>query len=144
MKNYLYILLLILLISSCSPQKRLHRLVKKHPELSRVDTIKIQDTVIVPGIKTDTVFSSSLLHDTVTITKENLQIKLIEINDTIYLNANVKADTVIIEREILVDRIIHVEPKNKLLNFFKNIKTYFTIVIILIIVLTLLYKGLNR
>ena len=102
---------IILLLASCSPQKRLHRLVKKHPELSRVDTIKIQDTIIVPGIKTDTVFSSLLLHDTVTITKENLQIKLIEINDTIYLDAEVRADTVILTREILVDRIIHVEPE---------------------------------
>ena len=144
MKIYFILLAFTFLLFSCSPQKRLHRLVKKHPELTQLDTIKIQDTIIVPGIKTDTVFSSSLLHDTVTITKDNLQIKLIEINDTIYLNAEVKADTVIIEREILVDRIIHVEPKNKLLNFFKNIKTYFTIVIILIIVLTLLYKGLNR
>jgi len=72
MKIYFILLTLSFLLFSCSPQKRLHRLVKKHPELTRVDTIKIQDTIIVPGIKTDTVFSSSLLNDTVTITKENL------------------------------------------------------------------------
>ena len=112
MKNYFILFAFtFLLLASCSPQKRLHRLVKKYPELTKVDTIKIQDTVIVPCIKTDTVFSSSLLHDTVTITKENLQIKLIEINDTIYLDAKVKPDTLIITREIPVQRIVHIEPE---------------------------------
>ena len=111
MKKYIFSILILLLLLSCSPQKRLHRLVKKHPELTQLDTIKIIDTVIVPGTNIDTVFHSSLLHDTVTITKENLQIKLIEINDTIYLNADVKTDTVIIERKIPIERIIHVEPE---------------------------------
>jgi len=112
MKNYfIFLFFTLILLASCSPQKRLHRLVKKHPELTQLDTIKIIDTIIVPGTNIDTVFHSSLLHDTVTITKENLQIKLIEINDTIYLNADVKADTIIIERKIPVERIIHVEPE---------------------------------
>ena len=99
-----------LLLASCSPGRRLHRLITKHPELSRTDTIKIQDTVIVPGIKTDTVFHASGLKDTITITKEKLQIRLIQINDTIYLDATVEPDTVILTKEILVDRIIHTEP----------------------------------
>ena len=110
MKNSILIILAILLLASCSPQRRLHRLVTKHPELSRVDTIKIQDTVIVPGPKVDTVFHSSVLKDTLIITKEKLKIRLIEINDTIYLDAEVEPDTVIITKEILVDRIIHTEP----------------------------------
>ena len=110
MKNSILIILTILLLASCSPQRRLHRLVTKHPELSRIDTIKIQDTVIVPGPKVDTVFHSSLLKDTITITKEKLKIRLIEINDTIYLDAEVEPDTVILIKEILVDRIIHTEP----------------------------------
>lgn len=110
MKRTALYIVVLLLLASCSPQKRLHRLVSKHPELSRVDTIKIQDTVIVPSIKTDTVFSSSLLKDTVTITKEKLKIKLTEINDTIYLNAEVEPDTVILTKDVLVDRIVHVEP----------------------------------
>jgi len=106
------------LLVSCSPERRLHRLVTKHPELSRVDTIKIQDTVIVPGTKIDTVFSSSLLHDTVTITQEKLQIQIIETNDTIYLNAEVEPDTVILNKEILVDRIVHIEPKKWWLKYW--------------------------
>ena len=111
MKNTILIIFSILLLASCSPQRRLHRLVTKHPELSRVDTIKIQDTVIVPGPKIDTVFHSSVLKDTLIITKEKLQIRLLEINDTIYLDAEVEPDTVILTKEILVDRIIHTEPE---------------------------------
>jgi len=112
MKNYFILLTFtFLLFASCSPQKRLHRLVKKHPELTQLDTIKIQDTVIVPGTNIDTVFSSSLLHDTVTITQEKLQIRLIEINDTIYLNAKVEPDTIIITKEIPVQKIVHIEPE---------------------------------
>jgi hypothetical protein len=144
MKKLLLYFGLIIILASCSPQRRLHRLVTKHPELTRLDTIKIQDTVIVPGLKVDTVFHSSVLKDTVFINKENLQIKLIEINDTIYLDAEVKADTVIFTKEVLVDRIVHVEPENKLLSFFKNINFFLIIIITLIILLTLLYRRLNR
>ena len=112
MKNYFIIFSFsILLLLSCSPQKRLHRLVTKHPELTRIDTIKIQDSVFVPGTNIDTVFRASLLHDTVTITQEKLQIKIIEKNDTIYLNAKVEPDTIIITKEIPVQKIVHIEPE---------------------------------
>ena len=119
MKNLILITLSILFLASCSPQRRLHRLVTKHPELSRIDTIKIQDTVIVPGVKTDTLFHSSALKDTITITKEKLQIRLIEINDTIYLNAKVEPDTVILTKEIIVDRIIYTEPQKWFSKYLK-------------------------
>ena len=111
MKKYFLFIAVLLLLVSCSPQKRLHRLVTKHPELTRIDTIKIQDSVFVPGTNVDTVFRSSLLHDTVTITQEKLQIKLIEKNDTIYLNAEVEPDTIIITKEIPIQRIVHIEPE---------------------------------
>ena len=131
MKNTILIILTILLLASCSPQRRLHRLVTKHPELSRVDTIKIQDTVIVLGLKADTVFHSSLLKDTIIITKEKLKIRLIEINDTIYLDAEVEPDTVIITKEILVDRIIHTEPVKWWIEYWWVLVVLLGIVVIL-------------
>ena len=79
-KTLIFLTITIFLLASCSPQKRLHRLVTKHPELTRIDTIKIQDSVFVPGTNVDTVFRSSLLHDTVTITQGKLQIKLITLH----------------------------------------------------------------
>ena len=134
MKTYLILLTFSFLLFSCSPQKRLHRLVTNHPELSRVDTIKIQDSVIVPGVKVDTVFHASVLKDTITITKEKLQIRLIEINDTIYLDAIVEPDTVIISKEILVDRIIHTEPKKWWIEY------WWIWLIFLIIILLFIHK----
>jgi hypothetical protein len=48
-------LLLVLFAFSCrTPQERLNRLVKKHPELASVKSIEIKDTIIIPG-KSDSV-----------------------------------------------------------------------------------------
>ena len=109
LKKIIY-LIIILLLTSCSPQKRLNRLINKYPELSKTDTIKLIDSVIVPAIKTDTFFSSFALKDTITITKEKLKIKLVKINDTIYLNAEVEPDTIIFEREIPIKKVIYKKP----------------------------------
>jgi hypothetical protein len=54
-KRTLTIIILIALAASCSPSARLARLVKKNPELVRVDTLFIHDTIIVEGVKYDTV-----------------------------------------------------------------------------------------
>jgi len=135
MKKYFLFIAVLLLLVSCSPQKRLHRLVSKHPELTRIDTIKIQDSVFVPETNVDTVFLSSLLHDTVTITQEKLQIKLIEKNDTIYLNANVKPDTIIITKEIPVQKIVHIEPEKWW------VKWWWVVLLVGIVGLLLIFRG---
>jgi hypothetical protein len=54
-KRTLTIIIVLALAASCSPSARLARLVKKHPELVRVDTLYIHDTIIVEGVKYDTV-----------------------------------------------------------------------------------------
>ena len=143
MKNFILIILTILILASCSPQYRLNKLVTKHPELSRVDTIKIQDTVIVPGPKVDTVFSSELLKDTVTITKDKLKIKLVEINDTIYLNAKVKPDTVIITKEIPVQKIVHIEPEKWYITIWNKFKFWLFYILSFIVLLIVLFRRLK-
>lgn len=40
---------IILLLVACSPERKLQRLLSKHPDLSRTDTIVVRDTVVVPG-----------------------------------------------------------------------------------------------
>jgi hypothetical protein len=72
--NKLLYISLIALLFSCSPQKRLNRLVKKHPELVKIDTITVRDTirdtinVTTELVKVDTIFSLNEIHDTITIT----------------------------------------------------------------------------
>ena len=39
------ILLLAILLVGCSPQKRLNRLITKHPYLAKKDSVKIYDTI---------------------------------------------------------------------------------------------------
>lgn len=91
-------LLIIVLLASCTPQKRLARLVKKHPELVRADTITVIDTftVVTPRTRIDTFYSIKQLIDTVVLQKENLKVVTYLKNDTVYLNA--ECDTIVIEK----------------------------------------------
>lgn len=91
-------LIIILLLASCTPQKRLARLVKKNPQLVRIDTVTVTDTftVITPRTQIDTFYSIKQLIDTVVVKKENLTVKTYLKNDTIYLDAT--CDTLVIEK----------------------------------------------
>ena len=53
-KRHIIQILAVILLISCSPQKRMNRLINKFPNLVQLDTIKIVDTVIVPTIEHDT------------------------------------------------------------------------------------------
>lgn len=60
MKKFLLISIIIAAIFvSCSPQKRLNRLIKNNPELKTTDTIYSTKTFTVPGYKLDTTFKAS-------------------------------------------------------------------------------------
>ncbi len=127
---YLLIILTILLLFSCSPQRRLHRLITKHPELTQMDTIVFTDTTIIPEIRIDTVIHHSALRDTVIITKDKLKLQLIEINDTIYIEAYHEPDTIIIIKEIPVERIIHKKPEKWMKRVWRDFKFRFIFYII--------------
>ena len=45
MKKILSILAIITLLCSCAPEKRLARFLERHPELQRIDTVMIHDTI---------------------------------------------------------------------------------------------------
>jgi len=47
--------IILILLVSCSPQRRINRIVKKHPELLVNDTIKVIDTLVIDAIKFDTI-----------------------------------------------------------------------------------------
>lgn len=57
MRAILVVLLLLgiaRIFIACDPQKRLNRIVSKHPELVKADTIKVDHPVTIPGITKDT------------------------------------------------------------------------------------------
>lgn len=45
MKKILSILAIFTLLCSCAPEKRLARFLERHPELQRIDTVMIHDTI---------------------------------------------------------------------------------------------------
>ena len=105
MKPILTILLFLIVASGCSPTHRLNRLLALHPELKIPDTIVIKDTLTTPQYEADTVIHIDSIHDTVIVQKDRLEIKLNRIHDTLYIQGKCKADTVIVEHTILVEKI---------------------------------------
>jgi adenosylcobinamide amidohydrolase len=89
---------MVAFLFSCSPEKRLSRLIRKYPQLVDSDTIKRLDTVIVNGTQHDTIFRSSITKDTVVIRENNLTVKYYNDGKTTYLKG--VCDTIKIIREV--------------------------------------------
>jgi len=96
---------LILILFSCSPAKRLERLVSRHPELRHPDTLIVRDTLISPAVRADTLLHLEQLYDTVILEKERLQVKLLRLHDTLYVEGNCLPDTIYYEKQIPVEKI---------------------------------------
>jgi len=106
--NLQFILCMLLLASSftsCSPQRRLQRLVANHPELRMADTLVVTDTLFTAAITADTAIPLTRLTDTVVIARDKLEIKLIKIRYTIHVTGTCKADTIVREVRLPVERI---------------------------------------
>ena len=100
MKHYLIILLCI--FASCTPQKRINRLVKKHPHLIQKDTIKVIDTIIIESVQydTNTIFIPHKTVEVINNEKVRLQYRYDTITNHIYHEVECKGDTLI--REVVV------------------------------------------
>ena len=98
-KIYKYALVFVFFLLSCTPQKRLARILDKHPYLiEQRDTFTVRNTVIRPGIKHDTLFFPIAgKRDTFIIRNErgvtNLYIN--EDNTEARVNQEIKSDTTV-------------------------------------------------
>lgn len=72
-----HLVIIMLLLTACSPTKRFNRLIEKYPYLITTDTVVIRDTITlyVPEVHTDTVVTLKELTDTITITKDRVTVK---------------------------------------------------------------------
>jgi hypothetical protein len=100
-------IILLLLLASCTPQKRLERLIRNHPELVRVDSVKIIDTVITQSVSIDTMQVMNT-YDTFIVNRDRLTVQVIRHQDSIYVYGKCAGDTVVLERKVPV-RIIEVK-----------------------------------
>ena len=122
----LYILPIAALLVACSPERRLQKILHDHPELIRVDTITVHDTVLVPG---DTLWRSVLLRDTVTIENERQVVKVQRIRtgspcDTaaiaLDIEARVRPDTVYSTVTVEVPRVVPCPPDTKVSKWWRT------------------------
>jgi hypothetical protein len=115
----LFVLFSLILIIGCSPQKRLARLIDRHPELVRTDTMTFMDTVRTRTVEIDTIIMWSQLNrtDTITLIKERLTVRLIKKTDTLELQGEYLGDTIYIEKQIPVEKVVFT-PSSK--NDFKH------------------------
>jgi len=91
----------ICVLVGCSPQKRLTRLVERHPELVQKDTVWIADTIVTIRAENDTVIVNSITRDTIIIKDRQLTIRYYNTGDSIYIKG--ECDTIKIIREIPVE-----------------------------------------
>tara|TARA_R110000744_G_scaffold335959_1_gene441289 strand:- start:181 stop:609 length:429 start_codon:yes stop_codon:yes gene_type:complete len=137
MKNVILLFGVIFAVS-CSPTKRLHRLIRNNPYLLTVkDTVIIKDTI---KYNTDRVFRDSIFlindarRDTVIIKENNLTIRTYINGDTIYMSG--ECDTIFIEvpyeKEILVDKVNFKET-----NFDMILKNWYWIVIVILVLIAI-------
>jgi hypothetical protein len=109
--KWLVKLSVILLLSSCSAQWHLKKAVQKDPMILKKDTLVVQDTLVVPPVVLkDTVTLKQ--HDTITITKDRLRVKIVKVNDTLIIDAKCDSDTIVRTIEVPYDKIVYVEKES--------------------------------
>lgn len=136
--------ILILLLVACSPQKKLNRLINKHPELLTQDTLNlvIHDTIVVEKYNYDTITQLSYHDSTIVVNNEKVYLKYFydTLTKEIYHEVTCFGDTVyfIKEVQVLVDKVIVEE-----LTWWEKWRD--TIIIISIIILLLfLFKKFSK
>lgn len=128
MNRLLIAILATFLLLGCSTTKRANkhlRKAKKHILMAeslgatwQTDTVYKNIEVIVPKVKTDTIFRNRDVGDTVTITKDRLQIKYVKLaGDSVFIEGECKSDTIYKEVPITVTRTIHTPEKWKFSTF---------------------------
>ena len=112
-----YLIIVILLIISCTPQRRFTRLIEKYPHLLTTDTLVIHDTVKiqVPKVIHDTIINEHFFHeitrDTLILQKERLTVKIF--HDTIKKNVFIQGECDTITVEKIVERKIPIRYYEK-------------------------------
>ncbi len=140
----LAIIAIALILAGCSAEKRLQRLLDKHPELNDTTRITLVDTVLIPG---DTLFRPVILRttDTVTVTNERQTVRLVRVPtggpcDTAAIHAEILAtiapDTVVVVRTVEVPRVVPCPPGKQVASWWRTV----AIVLALVLLAFILFK----
>lgn len=154
------IIFIVLVLSGCTPQKRLSRLLERHPELvtttEREITITKVDTAFVPGDSASVTFDLSIAkelaaaHDgrctiaEVDAVRSHATLTLLDPENNIYgLNVSTKADTIVFVRTdtVKVPEVIYstkTEYKEKDLPWYDKFLNGFGCLCLIILIILLL------
>ena len=123
------LILIVLILSSCSPIKRHSRLVRKYPFVHTTDSVKLIDTVKIrtKSVRIDTVIEIQALNDGVFVNKDNLSVKVIKIRDSVYING--QCDTIFIDK--VIERKVPVK-------YYKEINVNWKLILFLLLIIILL------
>ena len=139
-KDFIKIAILCLLLwflFSCTPQRRLNRLLTNHPQLLEKDTIIVKDTVVVQNYNYDT---TTIIrpHDTTTvINNERVVLKYYydTLREIIHHDVECLGDTVYIETLVPIEKAVYKE-----LSWWQKYKEFIYIGLFLILILIILKK----
>lgn len=133
MKKRIWLVPLILLMSSCSAQWHLQRAVKKDPTVLDKKIVYVTDTVITkPVIVRDTVTLSEV--DTLEIVKEKFRVKIMRSYDTLVIDGGCESDTIVKTIEVPVETLVYVE-KDKWYHKLQAVSMWILIILIVVLVL---------
>jgi hypothetical protein len=147
-KNGLLSLLILVILSSCSLEKRIeHRLRRaerkiekltiKYPSILKKDTLHDTIEVYTPLVQYDTSFIDTN-RDTIFINKDRLSIKYIRVGDTTFIQGECKSDTIIRTIKVPYEKVV-VRKQGIIEQLGKNLKRILLIGFTLLILLIALY-----
>jgi hypothetical protein len=104
MSARILIALCVLLLLGCSPERKLNRLLKKHPELNRVDTIRDTVWATVEYVRVDTAFKYKV-GDTIVLHHDRFTVRTIVRRDTLVQTVELPPDSFPVYTETIVERV---------------------------------------
>lgn len=132
--------ILILLLVSCSPQKRLNRLITKNPDLIQLDTLIVRDTIVVNSYNYDTVTTFKYSDTTIIVNTEKVLARYYydTLRQEIWHEIECKEDTIFYEKLVPVEKVVYKE-----LSFWEKYETLIYILLALFVLLVI-YKKLTK
>jgi len=127
-----HLLIALVLLSSCSAEQRIARILKRNPELVKRDTIFRKDTIFTKTVQKDTTFFYNS-PDTVYMNEGKLQVKYFynRHDSTIFLSGKCISDTIYKSYPIYISQV----SVSKALKWHERLKLWFVNNILLIVLI---------
>ena len=132
--------ILLLLLVSCTPQKRLNRLITKHPNLIQLDTLIVRDTIVIESYNYDTITTFKYSDTTIIVNTEKVLAKYYfdTLRQEIWHKIECKEDTIFYEKLVPVEKVVYKE-----LSFWEKYSLLIYIALALFVLL-IIYKRLTK